>query len=281
MTWDCDRYSFVIPFIHYPVTWYGIFFATGFFCAYLWMRYIFASQFMAQGKEKIESMNLGKLLAERLTTYTIIGTVIGARLGHVLFYGWPYYREHPLEIFKIWEGGLASHGAAVGILLALVAFTWMNSKEKRGLTFLAGLDAVVVVAALPGAFIRLGNFVNQEILGLPTSVPWGVIFLHPVDGPAGTPVHPVQLYEAFFYFFVAFVLWFLWKRQGKQVGKGLLTGVFFILVFGFRIFIEFFKQPQSLLIDEKSLLMMGQWLSIPFVVVGCLLLIRYRKIKSA
>src|SRR5262249_26035814 len=141
-------------------------------------------------------------LTDRLSVLIAAGVVVGARLGHVFFYDWPYYKTHPKSILKIWEGGLASHGGAIGALIGLVIFILMSKKQAQKLTFLAVLDALAVPTPLAGGLIRIGNFMNQEITGIPTSMPWAVTFRHPVDGLPGVPVHPVQLYEALFYFLV-------------------------------------------------------------------------------
>ena len=224
---------------------------------------------------------LATVLTDRLAMLSIIATVLGARLGHVFFYDWPIYSQQPLSILKIWEGGLASHGAAVGMLVALVLFTLFHRRKYPFMTFLVTLDAVVVASAFVGGCIRIGNFMNQEILGLPTKLPWGVIFLRPMDGPAGIPLHPVQLYEAFFYFLVFVVLWLVWKQSKKSLGAGLLTGLFLVMVFTFRFLIEFVKLPLSQLLDERATFNMGQLLSIPFVLLGIYLLATCRRRKKA
>lgn len=279
--WDPPRDVFVVPFVNHPITWYGLFFAFGFFVGYFFLRYIFSIHLIQHYQySKKQALAPSIMLADRLAVLAIIGGVFGARLGHVFFYGWPYYKEHLQDIFKVWEGGLASHGGAIGILIGLVVFTLWNKKSYPTLTLLALLDCVVIPAAFAAGCIRIGNFINQEILGIPTDLPWGVIFLHPIDGIAGIPLHPVQLYESFFYFLVCIFLFALWKKNQQSLGKGLLTGWFFFLVFGFRFFIEFIKLPQSLVIEENQGLNMGQILSIPFVLIGLILLITYRCKKN-
>lgn len=265
---DPNRIIFTLPYLNHPVTWYGLLFAFGFFVGYFLIRRLFAEHLNAEKGE-------ATILADRISVLAIIGTVVGARLGHVFFYGWPFYREYPLEIFKVWRGGLASHGGAVGIIGALLIFFLWHRKKFPKLTFFAILDAIVIPAAFVGGCIRIGNFINQEILGTLTNLPWGVAFLHPADGPAGVPLHPVQLFESFFYFLTFGLLLFLWRHGGKKLGAGMLSGWFFTLVFGFRFFIEFLKLPQSLLFDEAALLNMGQILSIPFFVLGVILLSMY------
>lgn len=277
-TWDPDRNFFVIPYLDHPVTWYGVLFAAGFLVGYLLVRKMFMyflSPSPSLGSAEIELASIK--LTDRLALFVITGTIIGARLGHVFFYGWPYYRQNPTSIFKVWEGGLASHGGAVGILIGLLLFLFLNKNKK--ITFLVLLDILVLPAAFVGGCIRIGNFINQEITGLPTSLPWGVAFLHPIDGIPGVPVHPAQLYESAIYLVIFFLLYCLWRKRPMGVGRGLLSGCFFTLVFGFRFFIEFVKMPQSEWPGPHFLLSMGQLLSIPFFLLGIILLIysfRYR-----
>lgn len=207
-----------------------------------------------------------------MTLAVILGTVIGARVGDLLFYqNWSKWSEHPFAIFKIWEGGLASHGAAIGILVAL-AFLRRHLEPK--FKYLQLLDRVVVPTALAGCFIRLGNFINQEILGKATDVPWAVIFGRAADGSFPEPRHPVQLYESLFYLCVFFVLLGVWERFKNKPGK--ISGFFLLLVFTFRFFIEFYKVEQSSH-SIDSPFTMGQLLSIPFIVLGIWLLRKRRK----
>jgi phosphatidylglycerol:prolipoprotein diacylglycerol transferase len=281
LVWDPDRNFIVLPYVNHPITWYGILFACSFFIGYLLVRHILRKHLENFGLKDCDAKSQATTLSDRLAFLSVLGTVIGARLGHILFYEWSFYREHPLNSLKIWEGGLASHGGALGILVALSLFIWMQHRKKQvPLTILAVLDAIVIPASFVGSCIRIGNFSNQEILGMPTDVPWGVIFLHPIEGVAGIPLHPAQLYESFFYFFTSLFLFFLWKRV-KKIGAGILAGSFFFLIFGFRFFIEFFKLPQSQFSFESGFLNMGQILSIPFVLLGILLLFRSRMKKKS
>lgn len=281
IVWNPDRIFFVVPYLRHPVTWYGVLFAFGFLIAYFLVKMLFSNQIKKRIDNQVEVSLLATVLTDRLAMLSIIATVLGARLGHVFFYDWPIYSQQPLSILKIWEGGLASHGAAVGMLVALVLFTLFHRRKYPFMTFLVTLDAVVVASAFVGGCIRIGNFMNQEILGLPTKLPWGVIFLRPMDGPAGIPLHPVQLYEAFFYFLVFVVLWLVWKQSKKSLGAGLLTGLFLVMVFTFRFLIEFVKLPLSQLLDERATFNMGQLLSIPFVLLGIYLLATCRRRKKA
>jgi len=260
--------AFVIPGFNHGITWYGILFALAFLGAYFFVRYLFFLLLL----QKKEDVSKSTLLADRLTLLVALGTLVGARLGHVFFYDWPYYQAHPGEIFKVWQGGLASHGSALGILVAIAIFVGWVRRRYPFITYLFVLDALMIPTAFAGGCIRIGNFINQEILGTPTTLPWGVIFLHPVEGIAAVPLHPVQLYEALFYFCTALFLFILWKRDQSRMGSGFFAGLFFILVFVFRFCIEFIKLPQSQLIDE-SFLQIGQWLSLPLVLFGIVLLI--------
>lgn len=266
IVWDVNRYAFSLPCGDYAITWYGLFFAFGFLVGYWIIRALFASYL----RDKEGALRL----VDSLSLYVIVGAVIGARIGHVFFYDWAYFSRHLGQIFLVWEGGLASHGAAVGILTALALFTYTHRK----IGFLVLLDAVAVVAAFVGMCIRLGNFFNQEILGTPTTLPWGILFLHPLQKAPPGPLHPVQLYEALacLLLFIALLIIF---RFHKKLGTGLISGIFFLSLFTFRFFIEFLKLPQNEHFDTHSVLSMGQWLSLPFILVGLYLVLRYVKLR--
>lgn len=252
--WDPARemLPFNLPLLGRPILWYGFFFALGFFLGYWVLVYLLKDR-----KEPRRD-------AERITLYVIVGTLVGARLADVLFYQSPaLYLHDPLMIIKVWEGGLASHGGAVGALLSLALLA-----PKIKIRWISLVDLVVIPAALGGALIRIGNFFNQEILGTITNVPWAVVFGHPMDGTAPVPRHPVQLYESLFYFVLFFVLFFLWRAKPSLRKPGKMSGLFFISVFTFRFFIEFFKTEQSELLRSGALLDMGQWLSLPLIALG-------------
>ncbi|MEI6433865.1 MAG: prolipoprotein diacylglyceryl transferase [Bacteroidota bacterium] len=255
----------IFRFGSFAVRWYGLFFALSFFFGYVIMQRFF-------NKEGVPI----KLLDE-LTTYMIIGTIVGARLGHVFFYEPEWYIAHPIKILQVWEGGLASHGAGIGIITALIIFSKVRNKS-----FLWVMDRIVIVVALAGFLIRMGNLMNSEIYGLPTSLPWGFQFLHSTTpSEALVPRHPTQIYEGVSYLLIFFLLWWYYYRKDGKPANGLLFGMFMTLVFGIRFFIEFIKEPQVGF--EKGLtLNMGQLLSIPFVVAGIILIImaRYRKAGS-
>ena len=260
--WDIDPEIFKIGPI--AVRWYGLLFALGFLMGYHIVERMF----------KKEGIPLEWL--EKLFLYTMIATVIGARLGHVFFYGWEFYSQHPIEIIKIWRGGLASHGATIGILLALYFYSKKVSKKSM----LWVLDRVAVPVALAGFFIRTGNLMNSEIIGTQTDRSWGFQFVRASIYEPLAARHPAQLYEALCYLFSFGVLMFLyWKTNAKE-NAGRLIGTFFILIFTARFFIEFIKENQEAF-EEGMALNMGQWLSIPFILIGVYLLVRSFQKKKA
>lgn len=260
--WDPKPEIFVIPYLHWPVLWYGVLFALGFMLGFPLFVDLLTRFLKLPDKKKATA------IADRLTLYMVLGTVIGARLGHFLFYERPtHYLQDPLAILRIWEGGLASHGGAIGIVLALLLFTYRMKKEEPWIDSLLLLDLIAIPAALGAFFIRVGNFMNQEVLGKPTSLPWAVTFGHPADHSLPMPRHPVQLYEAFFYLAVFLLLWVLSFRPSFLYVRGKILGLFLVLVFGFRFFVEFFKEEQSSLLTASSLTM-GQWLSLPAILIG-------------
>jgi prolipoprotein diacylglyceryl transferase len=238
------------------VRYYGVLFALAFVLGYLLFTRIF----------KTEGISIEVL--DRLTLYMVIGTVLGARLGHVFFYQPDYYLSHPHEILYIWHGGLASHGAAIGILVALYLFV---RKEKKPYMWI--LDRISIAVALAGFFIRMGNLMNSEIYGMQTDLPWGFIF---VRANEVVPKHPTQIYEALAYLVVFYILYRLYFRTKGNFKPGLLFGLFMLLVFTARFFIEFIKEVQVAF--EKSMaLNMGQLLSLPFIALGIILLYRVWK----
>ena len=266
-------FSFNIPLLNRPILWYGFFFALGFFLGFWVLRYLL---------ERTEGLKVpGKEAAERITLYVLLGAVIGARLGDILFYQhFSYFLHNPLAIIKFWEGGLASHGGAVGVLLALVLLSTGKRKERLQLTFRNILDLVVIPTALAGALIRVGNFFNQEILGTVTTLPWGIRFLHPADGSAPLVRHPAQLYESLFYFGLFAFLLILWKKRPSMRAEGRFSGLFISLLFTFRFFIEFIKVKQSAYVASEALFTMGQYLSLPFIGLGLLLYVSSKKSLS-
>lgn len=243
-----------------PVTirWYGLMFVIGFYLGYQIMWRIFRH-------EGAPERWLGSLLI-----YVVIATIVGSRLGHVFFYAWDYYSQHPIEILYTWEGGLASHGGTIGLMIAVVLFSIFVTKRSPFWTF----DRLVIPIALVGALIRIGNLMNHEIYGHPTDLPWGFRFvinihqwLNGAEPIYSLPSHPTQLYEAGCYLALfALLMWMYWKKNAEK-RPGLIFGVFFIVLFASRFLIEFVKNPQEAF-EVGMVLNMGQLLSIPFILMG-------------
>jgi len=260
ITWNVDPEIFSIGPL--SIRWYGLLFASAFLSGYIvFTRYL--------ATERLTSEMLDQLLI-----YIAVGTVIGARLGHCFFYEPEYFLKNPLEVLKIWKGGLASHGAAIGILLSL----WLYVRKYK-LSFLWMIDRIVIVVALGGSFIRLGNLFNSEIYGGPTDLPWGFRFIRdklydPNTGELLPTVasHPTQLYEAFSYILIFVTLFIFYRKRYTKVRDGFIFGVFMILLFTVRFFIEFVKNDQ-VAFEAGMKINMGQWLSIPFILAGVLMIV--------
>ena len=246
------------------IRWYGMMFALGFLFGF----YILTRMFVYEGSKPE--------WVETLFIYVIIATIVGARLGHVLFYGWEYYSTHLIEIFlPIAKGdagykfvgfqGLASHGGAFGIILAV----WLFSKNVTKRPVLWTLDRLVVPIALVGAMIRTGNLFNSEIYGVATNLPWGFIFERNHET---VPKHPTAIYEIICYLIsFGLLMYFYYKKKDLKDRTGFLTGVFFIGIFLTRFLIEFVKENQETF-EAGMALNMGQILSIPFVLAGIFLI---------
>lgn len=238
----------------FSVRWYGLLFAVGFLTGY----HIMEKMFRFEGSEE-------KWL-DSLFMYVIVATIVGARLGHVFFYGWDYYSQHLWEIPKVWHGGLASHGGAIGIIVAI----WIFSQKVTKRSMLWTLDRLVVPTALVASLIRLGNLMNSEIYGIETSLPWGVIFERNGETVAK---HPTQIYESLCYLVTFVILWYVFFRaKDKKDRPGFILGLFFVFGFTARFFIEFIKEDQEVF-EATMTLNMGQWLSIPFIVTGIALIV--------
>ncbi|MDO6389801.1 prolipoprotein diacylglyceryl transferase [Pontibacter sp. BT731] len=261
ITWDVSPSIFSIG--SFEVRWYGLLFAL----AFVFGQRILTKIYVAEGRTEGD--------VDIITLYMIVGTVVGARLGHTLFYQPEYYLSNPIEILKIWEGGLASHGATIGILLAL----WLFSR-KHHFDYMWVLDRIVIVVALGGALIRLGNLMNSEIFGRPTDLPWGFIFVRQSEY-SHVPRHPTQLYESFSVFLLFVLLYWLWKKYKEALPKGLLFGIFVTALFTFRFLVEFLKEVQVEK-EETMALNIGQQLSIPLIIIGLIILFRvWRNPKPA
>ena len=261
ITWTADPILLDTSFI--DIRWYSLMFLIGFLGGYKIIEKIFKH-------EGAPESWLGSLLI-----YVMFGTIIGARLGHVFFYEWEQYSQNPIDIFKVWEGGLASHGGTIGVALAVFLF----SKFKAHRSVIWTLDRLAVAVAMVAGLIRLGNLFNHEIYGHVTDMPWGFRFIDNVHAwQAGAqpiftaPSHPTQLYEAICYFALfGLLMWMYWKKNSQE-RPGLLLGIFFVWVFGSRFIIEFVKNNQ-VAFEETMTLNMGQWLSVPFVLIGIVLII--------
>lgn len=274
--------------------WYGLMWALGFLVGLKILQKMY------------ESENVPEKLLDQSFIYVLIGGILGARLGHCLFYQPDYYLANPIEIIKIWEGGLASHGGAIGIIIT----SYLLTRKYADITLLWLLDRFVVPTAFAAGLIRLGNLFNHEIVGKVTGTDFGFKFLrHDIppsiasattqtdpavpgkayDLIANDPMYaellasipnryPAQLYESICYFVIFAVLMFLyWKTNAAKL-RGVLAGAFFIMLFGARFFIEFIKENQDGVDQNLQGLNMGQYLSIPLVLIGCYFV--FRKIKS-
>lgn len=254
ITWNANPVLFHLGSLE--VRWYGLMFAIGFLVGYKIVERMFRH-------EGAPEKWLGILLL-----WLGAGTIIGARLGHVFFYEWEAYSQHPLHILYIWEGGLASHGGAIGIIVCVILFSIFTTKKSPLWTF----DRIVIPTALVGALIRLGNLFNSEIYGHPTDLPWGFIYLRGAEFP-GQACHPTQLYEAICYLALfGLLMWMYWKRNAEE-RQGLIFGIFLTILFSCRFLIEFVKNDQ-VAFESQMTLNMGQWLSVPFIVLGVILIIR-------
>lgn len=261
ITWKVDPELFTL--LGREIRWYGLLWVIGLVVAIVIVQKIY------------EKERLPEKWFDSLFVHMMLGIVVGARLGHCLFYEPAYYLANPLEIFAIWEGGLASHGGVIGIIIAV----WLYSKRVTKKSMLWTFDRVIVPTGFTAAAIRLGNLMNHEIYGGPTSQPWGFRFItnigHWKAGVAepifSEPSHPTQIYEALIYLLVfAITMYLYWKTDAKNK-QGLLIGIGMIIIFVSRFFIEFVKHVQvdsEIAMRESTGLILGQWLSIPFILWG-------------
>lgn len=252
ITWDVSPVLFHLG----PLTirWYSLMFMIGFLAGYE----IVSRMFRHEGApERWLSI---------LLLWVVGATIVGARLGHVFFYEWDLYRQDPIKILYVWEGGLASHGGTIAIILAVILFSIFTTRRSPLWTF----DRLVVPIALVGGLIRFGNLMNSEIFGHATTLPWGFKFVNSPEWHAlyeGVACHPTQIYEALCYFVLfGILMWMYWKRNAEE-RPGLIFGVFLIGIFLPRFLIEFIKNDQ-VAFEQTMTLNMGQWLSIPFILLG-------------
>lgn len=269
ITWNVNPEIFSIGSI--SVRWYGLLWAVAILVAWEIVKKIF--------KHEGRPSNW----ADKLFFYGSIGLIVGARLGHCLFYEWHLlaepvrflgitfnygnpYLTHPWELLYIWEGGLSSHGGAMGLLIAM--YFYNRNVTKMGYMWI--LDRLVIGVAIGGAFIRLGNLMNSEIYGGPTDLPWGFIF---VRAGETQPMHPTQIYEIIYCLITFAVIWWMYWKKNAYRKPGLIFGVFLIGIFGSRFLLEFIKWNQEAF-EDNMLFNMGQWLSLPLVIWGIYLIIR-------
>lgn len=255
------------PYVHqfsntYAIRWYGILFALAFVSAY----YV---AFFISKRENFPETTLNKMAIA-----VLLGGVVGARLGHCLFYEPAFYLQKPIRILEIWQGGMSSHGGAIG---SLIAICFLANKDFSYKTI---LSRIMLVTPLAGFFFRMGNLMNSEIYGYPTEMPWGFIFVNSQEVLSGNeiavPRHPTQIYEMICYLslFVYFMIYYYKTlKNHKIINDWFVIGVFLIVTFGTRFCIEFLKLPQ-VSFENKMMLNMGQLLSIPFVLFGIFALIK-------
>jgi len=245
-----------------PLTlrWYGLLFVTGLIITFFVVRWIF----------KRENLPIRDL--ESVALYLFVGLVVGARLGHIIFYDLAYYMANPPDIFMIWKGGLASHGAAIGVFIAYLLWIWVHKKK-----FSLYSDLLVIGFPITAGFVRIGNFFNSEIVGRPTDGSWGVVFERLRED---FPRHPSQLYEAGLSFAIFAVLLVVYLRWFKKLPPLFILFLYVGLYFITRFFVEFLKERHVL--DYETALSMGQWLSIlpVLIAVGYFVYIYFKQIKA-
>jgi prolipoprotein diacylglyceryl transferase len=243
----------------FSIRWYGVLLATGFFFAYLTLSKIFKTE------------NLSQQLLDKLSVWCIVWTIVGLRLAHFVFYEPQYLIHHPLQVFLPFDEhwnfigyqGLASHGAVIALITFLSWFAW---KYKMNVLWL--LDRLCIVIPIAAAMVRLGNLMNHEIVGSITTVPWAFNFTHGGFGVADTLRHPAQLYESLVYLSLyGFMLIYYFKITKGNIPAGRSVGILLTVIFSARFLIEFVKEVQ---VDREigMTLNIGQWLSIPFIVIG-------------
>lgn len=262
INWDINPE--IVNILGLPIKYYGLLFLAGLVLSLNILKRIYKKE------------GLSAQAHEALFSYALIGILVGARLGHCLFYDFDYYSHHPLEVFlPIQRGpdgsyhftgfaGLASHGGGIGLVIMLLIYA-----RKFSIPFMTVLDAIAIVLPLGGTFIRLANLMNSEIIGTPANVPWAFIFRQ-VDN---LPRHPAQLYESISYFIIFLAVYFIYKKNIFTIGKGFYFGISILLIFIMRILIEFIKVDQ-VEFEHGMSLNMGQLLSIPFVLLGLFFIIK-------
>ncbi|MEG2514858.1 MAG: prolipoprotein diacylglyceryl transferase [Bacteroidaceae bacterium] len=258
ITWDVDPTLFSIA--GRDIRWYGLMWGLGFLVGYEMISRLFKYE------KHPDSW------ADKLFIYAIISSVIGARLGHCFFYAWDYYSIHPIEIFKIWEGGLASHGGVFALIITLVFYSRKVTRQSVWWLFDRMIPAIAVVCAC----IRFGNLMNSEIFGFPTDMPWGFKFVRSsewIRDYNGFPCHPTQIYEMIYCLVALAVSLLMYWKLHLQSRVGLITGVSLLIFFGSRFGLEFLKNPQ-VAAETNMTFNLGQWLSVPLILLGIYLIVR-------
>ncbi|MBR5204456.1 MAG: prolipoprotein diacylglyceryl transferase [Bacteroidaceae bacterium] len=264
IVWDVDPTIFEIG--GRQIRWYGLMWGLGFILAYKYAEWIFK-------KEKYPEEWVDKLFV-----YSLISVVVGARLGHCLFYQWDYYTSNPVEILKIWEGGLASHGGVFGVIFA----AWLYSKKitKQSVWWL--FDRIIPSVAVLCFCIRFGNLMNSEIFGFPTTMPWGFEFVRSREWHQlyeGQACHPTQIYEMLYCLTAGVVSYVMYHKFHLQKYVGLITGVSLLIFFGTRLALEFMKNPQ-VASEVGMTLNIGQLLSLPLIALGLYLIWKSRTARE-
>lgn len=251
--WDADRIAFTIPGLGREIAWYSLLFVIGLWLAYFNIKKVFSLE------------NISVEYAQKLWLYGAVAALVGARLGEIIFYDPQKYIKDPAAIIRVWEGGLASHGATFALIVLVL---WFAHKVMHK-SFLWLGDRIVSGISITAACVRFGNLMNSEVVGTPTSVPWGFIF----KSHDNIARHPVVLYEGITYLIMSIVLYFLFVQKHKTMREGYLAGIFLASMFGIRFFLEFMKENNSTL-TENFPLTMGQVLSLPLFLFGLYLMLR-------
>lgn len=239
------------------VRWYGMMYLIGFASSYLLVR----RQVKASAEARKPGRSLELAAIDSIYSYIVLGLLLGARLGYVIFYNLSFYFEHPLEAFAVWHGGMSFHGGLIGSVIMGYLFS-----RKFRVDFWHTADLIIVTAPIGLGLGRLGNFINGELYGRVTDVPWAMVF------PSGglLPRHPSQLYEFFLEGVVLFTV--LWTLRRKNYETGVLTSLFLILYGAFRFFVEFFREPDAQLGYVLGIFTIGQALCMSMVMVGAIIL---------
>ncbi|MBD1141043.1 prolipoprotein diacylglyceryl transferase [Pelagibacterales bacterium SAG-MED39] len=249
-----------IQFFSIEIRWYSLSYIGGILLGWILSKRIFISD--PKLKEKFDDF----------VTYLIIGIILGGRLGYVLFYNLNYYSNNWLDIFKIWEGGMSFHGGLIGIIIASIWFAKKNNQNP-----FSYLDVVSLVAPIGIFFGRIANFINSELYGIETNLPWGVKFVQ-IDNLYR---HPSQLYEAFFEGIILFIILINFRNKGFMRNPGFISGLFLIFYSFFRFIIEFLRVPDEQLGYLFFNLTMGQIVSLIFLLIGIFIIIKYENKKES